>query len=332
MQAPKLINKQLTLEKIKQPIALEMKEFELCFRDALKTKVALLDRITYYLAHRKGKQMRPMFVLLSAKIFGDINASTYRAASMVELLHTATLVHDDVVDDSMKRRSFFSINALWKNKIAVLVGDYLFSRGLLISVEHKEYEVLELLSNTIKQMSEGELLQMSKARKLDITEDVYYEIIRKKTASFVGAACAVGAQTASQDAAAIEHMSKLGEAIGMAFQIKDDLLDYGKGGIGKPVGIDIKEKKLTLPIIHAMNNASRAEKRAIARLIKRGGKKKSAVRRVIDFAEEKGGIAYAQERMLEYRTEAVSMLRDLPQNDARDALEQLLIFVTERKK
>lgn len=266
MQAPKLINTQLTLDKIKQPIALEMKEFEQCFREALKTKVALLDRITYYLAHRKGKQMRPMFVLLSAKIFGEVNAATYRAASMVELLHTATLVHDDVVDDSLKRRGFFSVNALWKNKIAVLVGDYLFSRGLLISVEHREYEVLEILSRTIKQMSEGELLQMSKARKLDIDEEVYYEIIRKKTASFVGAACAVGASTIIQDQTQLSHITQLGECAGMAFQIKDDLLDYGKSAIGKPVGIDIREKKLTLPIIYALGKATRSEKRTISNL------------------------------------------------------------------
>jgi len=316
---------------IKHPISVEMKEFELRFRDALKSRVALLDRITYYIAHRKGKQMRPMFVFLAARMFGEINDSTYTAASMVELLHTATLVHDDVVDDSNRRRGFFSINALWKNKIAVLVGDYLFSRGFLISLENKEYQILEILSQTIKQMSEGELLQLSKARKLEPNEEVYFEIIRKKTASFFGAACSVGAASVLKEDERVAQVGKLGETIGMAFQIKDDLFDFEKGPIGKPRGIDIKEKKLTLPLIYALQQAPPREAKRILKIIKNQSHKRGRVQEVIDFTVAAGGLDYATKQMLRYRQEALDMLKKLPYNPARESFEQLLMYVTERK-
>ena len=322
----------LKLESIKDPIQREIKEFEVRLRKTLRSDVALLDRITYYIAHRKGKQVRPMMVLLSAKLFGEINDSSYTAATMVELLHTATLVHDDVVDESERRRGFFSINALWKNKVAVLVGDYFLSKGLMVALENDEFLLLKLLNRAVKAMSEGELLQIAKARRLDIKEDVYYEIIEKKTASFIAAACAVGAASVTHDEETIQKVHELGTKIGMAYQIKDDLFDYGKREIGKPVGIDIKEQKMTLPLIYALQQSSRAEKRRIIKLVKNKSNETKYVNEVIDFAISKGGLEYATQRMLEFRDEALDLLASFPENDARESLRGLVTFVTERQK
>src|SRR6188768_2181798 len=241
------------LREIKAPIAQELEAFEKHFRDAVRSRVALLDKIMHYIVHRKGKQMRPIFVLLSARMCGEITPKTYTAASLVELLHTATLVHDDVVDDSYQRRGFFSINALWKNKIAVLVGDYLLSKGLLLSIENDQFQLLHILSNTIREMSEGELLQLEKARRMDIKEDIYFEIIRGKTASLIASACACGASTTTNDDVIVQRIKLMGEKIGIAFQIKDDLFDYEEAEVGKPRGIDIKERKMTLPLIYALS-------------------------------------------------------------------------------
>lgn len=330
--APKLLNMTLTLEAIKKPIESELKEFEQIFRQTMRSNVALLDRIMYYIAHRKGKQMRPMFVLLSAKIFGPINQSTYTAASLVELIHTATLVHDDVVDDAEKRRGFFSINALWKNKIAVLVGDYLLSKGLVVALDNDEFQILKIINEAVKQMSEGELLQMAKSRKLDIEEAVYYEIIEKKTASFIAAACKSGASTVIDDAQILDTVGRIGLHIGMAFQIKDDLFDYGTGSIGKPTGIDVKEKKMTLPLIHALNTSTRSEKRHIINLVKNHSHESDKVREVVQFAKEKGGLEYTMNKMNFYKDEALQLLQTLPGNDSREALESLIHFVTDRNK
>ena len=322
----------LKLESIKDPIQREIKEFEVRLRKTLRSDVALLDRITYYIAHRKGKQVRPMMVLLSAKLFGEINDSSYTAATMVELLHTATLVHDDVVDESEQRRGFFSINALWKNKVAVLVGDYFLSKGLMVALENDEFLLLKLLNRAVKAMSEGELLQIAKARRLDIKEDVYYEIIEKKTASFIAAACAVGAASVTHEDKTIQKVHELGTKIGMAYQIKDDLFDYGKREIGKPVGIDIKEQKMTLPLIYALQQASRVEKRHIIKLVKNKSNEAKYVNEVIDFAISMGGLEYATQKMLEFRDEALDLLASFPANEARESLRGLITFVTERKK
>lgn len=309
-----------------------MRDFEVRLKETLHSEVALLDRITYYIAHRKGKQVRPMMVLLSAKLFGEINDSSYIAATMVELLHTATLVHDDVVDEAEKRRGFFSINALWKNKVAVLVGDYFLAKGLMIALENDEFLHLKILNRSVKAMSEGELLQIAKARRLDIKEEVYYKIIEKKTASFIAAACTVGAASITTDEGTLERMHQLGTKIGMAYQIKDDLFDYGTNLIGKPRGIDIKEKKMTLPLIYALQNSNRAEKRKIINMVKNGSHKTNVVRDVIQFANEKGGLEYAAEKMYGYRDEALDILSTFPSNAARDALEQLIHFVADRNK
>ena len=322
----------LTLESIKKPIDQELREFELRFRDAMRSNVALLDRIMYYIAHRKGKQMRPMFVFLSAKMFGDVNNSTYTAASLVELIHTATLVHDDVVDDAEKRRGFFSINALWKNKIAVLVGDYLLSKGMVVALDNEEFQLLKIINEAVKKMSEGELLQIAKSRKLDIKEEIYYEIIEKKTASFIAAACKSGASTVTADVAMLKLVHDFGLSIGMAFQIKDDLFDYGSASIGKPTGIDVKEKKMTLPLIHALNSASRSEKRHIINLVKNHSNETTKVKEVVDFAIDKGGLEYAVEKMNLYKEKALEILIKLPENDSRNALEALIHFATNRTK
>jgi len=300
----------------------------------MKSKTPLLDKISHYIIKRKGKQMRPMFVFLTAKICGQVNDSTYTAASLIELLHTATLVHDDVVDDANLRRGFFSINALWKNKIAVLVGDFLLSRGLLMSIDAGEFELLKIVSNAVREMSEGELMQMEKARKLNITEDIYFDIIRQKTASLIAACCQSGAHSVNADPDAVERMRLFGEKVGIAFQIKDDLFDYNSGGseIGKPTGIDIKEKKMTLPLIYALSNASSADRRWIIRTVKRDNTDKEKVQRVIDFVYESGGIAYAQKIMLQYRTEALEILYSFEQGEARTALEGLVNYTIERKK
>lgn len=321
-----------SLNTIKGPIEKELKIFEDRFRDSMRSKVPLLDKITYYIVQRKGKQVRPMFVFLSAKLFGAVNDATYIAASLVELLHTATLVHDDVVDDSYERRGFFSINALWKNKIAVLVGDFLFSQGFLLALNNNEYELLKILSVAVREMSEGELLQIEKARRLDISEDVYYEIIRQKTASLIATACSAGAFSTAPGPDEVEKMRLFGEKIGIAFQIRDDLFDFGTADVGKPLGIDIKEKKMTLPLIYALDNASKGDKRRIINNIKRHSEKADKVREVIEFVRESGGLEYAKEAMLRYRTEAFEILHSFPQNPARDSLEQLVLFVTDRER
>lgn len=322
-----------TLEEIKQPIREEIKAFEPRFRAAMKSRVALLDKIMHYIIKRKGKQMRPMFVFLSAKLFGETTDSSYRAASMIELLHTATLVHDDVVDDSSERRGFFSINAIWKNKIAVLVGDYLLSRGLLMAVDNEEFDLLKIMSNSVKEMSEGELLQLEKARKLDITEDIYYDIIRQKTATLIAACCAAGANSTNASNEQVEKMRTFGEYTGIAFQIKDDLFDYGgSDNLGKPTGIDIKEKKMTLPLIYALNNTSGSEKRSVIHKIKYHHKNKKKVKEVTDFVAEKGGISYAIDVMNDYKEKALSILNEMEQNEANRALRKLVVYTTERTK
>lgn len=322
----------MTVNEIKAPVKKEMEEFELKFKASMKSSVPLLDKITHYIVKRKGKQLRPMFVFLSAKVCGEMNDSTYRAASLIELLHTATLVHDDVVDDSNERRGFFSVNALWKNKIAVLVGDFLLSRGLLIAVDNKDFLLLGLVSNAVREMSEGELLQIEKARKLDIDEAVYFDIIRKKTASLIASCCACGAASVSNDEKTVEQMRAFGEAVGIAFQIKDDLFDYGDGSnIGKPTGIDIKEKKMTLPLIYALNNASFLEKRKIINIVKNNNNDPKKVAEVIDFVVKSGGIQYAETKMNEYKNKALSLLSTFPDTASKISLSGLVKYTTERK-
>ncbi len=322
-----------SIDQIKAPVAREMEEFEEKFLASMKSSVPLLDKITHYIVRRKGKQLRPLFVFLSAKACGQITESTHRAAALIELLHTATLVHDDVVDDSNLRRGFFSVNALWKNKIAVLVGDYLLSRGLLLSVDNNEHKLLGIVSNAVREMSEGELLQIEKARRLDIAEPVYFEIIRSKTASLIASCCASGAATANAGDEQESKMRLFGELTGIAFQIKDDLFDFGSDGdIGKPTGIDIKEKKMTLPLIYALNHASATDKRKIINLVKNKNEEPAKVQEVIQFVLKSGGIEYTRDRMLEYRDKAIALLRTFPETDARNSLEQLVIFTTERKK
>lgn len=319
---------------IKQPILREMELFEKKFYESMTSKVALLNRITYYIVNRKGKQMRPMFVFLVAKMVseGTVNERTYRGASVIELIHTATLVHDDVVDDSNRRRGFFSINALWKNKIAVLVGDYLLSKGLLLSIDNGDFDLLRIISVAVREMSEGELLQIEKARRLDITEDVYYEIIRQKTATLIAACCALGAKSVSEDEILVETMRKFGELIGMAFQIKDDLFDYTDDAIGKPTGIDIKEQKMTLPLIHALNNCTSKEKAWCINSIKNHNKDKRRVKEVIQFVKDKNGLSYAEEKMIEFQEEALTLLQNFPNSDYKASLELMVNYVIERKK
>lgn len=320
------------LKQIQSPIQAEMVQFELKFRDLMKSKVKLLDHIMNYIVKRKGKQMRPMFVFLSAGVSGGINESTYRGAALIELLHTATLVHDDVVDDANYRRGFFSVNALWKNKIAVLVGDFLLSKGLLLSVENDDFHLLKIVSNAVKEMSEGELLQIAKARKLDITEEVYYKIIRQKTASLMASCCAVGASSTDSDPEAIERMREFGEKVGMAFQIKDDLFDYGEEEIGKPVGIDIKEKKMTLPLIYALQKADWFEKRRIINLIRNKSENKKAVNEVIGFVKNSGGLEYAKEAMNRFYDEAMAILNGFPESEYKTSLSALVTYSIQRKK
>lgn len=312
-------------------IASELKQFEIHFRNAVKSNVSLLDKIMQYIVKRKGKQLRPMFVLLSAKLGGEINDTTYRAASLVELLHTATLVHDDVVDDSLVRRGYFSINALWKNKIAVLVGDYLLSKGLLLSLDNNDYRVLQILSQAVKCMSEGELLQIEKARHLNLKESIYFEIIKNKTASLVASSCAAGASTTFKSEEAIEKMRLFGEKAGIAFQIKDDLFDYGNADVGKPTGNDIKEKKLTLPLIYTLNKVNPGLKRSIIYIIKNNSDDKEKVKYVIDEVQNAGGITYATEKMFAYRDEALALLHQFPQSEVRSGLEELVTYTTDRK-
>ena len=319
------------MELAKKVIGKELERFEMHFKEAVKSRVSLLDRIMQYIVKRKGKQMRPMFVLLSAKLNGEINDASYRAASLVELLHTATLVHDDVVDDALERRGFFSINALWKNKIAVLVGDYLLSKGLLLSLENKDFEILTILSDAVKKMSEGELLQMEKTRNLNFDESVYYEIIYGKTASLLASSCAAGASSVTKDPEQIQKMKDFGEYVGMAFQIKDDLFDYGDEIIGKPTGNDIKEKKLTLPLIHILQKCSPALKKEIVYIVKNNNNDKRKVKFVIDHVKQLGGIEYAHNKMIEYRDKALIVLNSFPPSMTRDALEELVRYTTDRK-
>jgi len=311
-----------------------MELFEKKFSGAMSSKVSLLNRITHYVVNRKGKQMRPMFVFLIAKMNnnGEVNERTYRGASVIELIHTATLVHDDVVDDSNRRRGFFSINALWKNKIAVLVGDYLLSKGLLLSIDNDDFDLLKIISVAVREMSEGELLQIEKARSLDITEDVYFEIIRQKTATLIAACCAMGAQSVNAPATEVEKSREFGELIGMAFQIKDDLFDYGDDKIGKPTGIDIKEKKMTLPLIHAINKATSEEKRWLINSVKNHNKDRKRVKEVIAFVKEKGGLEYAIERMKDYQRRALELLASYPESEYRSSLELMVNYVIDRKK
>ena len=309
----------------------ELVIFERKFKEAMKSQVPLLDRIMRFIVNRKGKQLRPMFVLLSAKLCGPINDPAYRAASLVEILHTATLVHDDVVDESLERRKFFSTYALWKTKISVLVGDYLFSKGLLLSLDHDDFRILQLLSDAVRKISEGELLQLEKSRSLNLSEDVYFEIIRNKTASLLASSCAAGAFAASKDEVLTEKMRLFGEKVGIAFQIKDDLFDYGSEEIGKPTGNDIKEKKLTLPLIYTLNNIDKATRRELIYIIKNRNKDHEKVQYVIKKVTEAGGIEYATQKMNAYRDEALAILHTFEDNDSRKGLEELVRYTTDRK-
>lgn len=319
------------MKEVQRLIATELDIFEDKFSSSVQSRSPLLDRIMRFIIKRKGKQMRPMFVFLAAKIVGEVTEQTYRTASLIELLHTATLVHDDVVDDANIRRGFFSINALWKNKVAVLVGDYLLSKGLLLALDNEDFRILKIVSTAVKEMSEGELLQIEKARKLDIKEDIYFEIIKNKTASLLAAACSAGAWSASQDEAAAQKFREFGEKIGISFQIKDDLFDYGHDNIGKPTGIDIKEKKMTLPLIYTLQHADRETRRKIIYIVKNHNKNRKKVEEVIDFVHKSGGIQYAKEKMQQYQKEAMEILYQFPQSPERKAMETLVQYVTERK-
>ncbi len=320
---------------IKEPIREEMELFEQKFRNSMSSKVALLNRITYYIVNRKGKQMRPMFVFLVAKMLSDdskVSERTYRGASVIELIHTATLVHDDVVDDSNKRRGFFSINALWKNKIAVLVGDYLLSKGLLLSIDNGDFDLLRIISVAVREMSEGELLQIEKARRLDIVEEVYYEIIRQKTATLIAACCAMGACSVQpEQPELIEKMRLFGEYIGMAFQIKDDLFDYTEDAIGKPTGIDIKEQKMTLPLIYVLNTCTEKEKQWLINSVKKYNKDKKRVKEVIAFVKTHNGLEYATAKMKEFQQKALNILNDFPASPYKEALTLMVNYVIDRK-
>ena len=322
------------VEQIKQPIEFEMDLFEQKFLLSMSSKVALLNRITHYIVNRKGKQMRPMFVFLVAKMInnGEVSERTYRGASVIELIHTASLVHDDIVDDSNRRRGFFSINALWKNKIAVLIGDYLFAKGLLLSIDNNDFDLLKIISVAVREISEGELLQIEKARQLDVTEEIYYEIIRQKTATLIAACCSLGAASVKPDSKDVETMRKFGELIGMAFQIKDDLFDYSEEQIGKPTGIDIKEQKMTLPLIYVLNNCSRNEKSWLINSIKNHNKDKKRVKEVIAFVKQQGGLDYAVQKMKQFQQEALLLLENYPESEFKSALILMVNYVIERKK
>ena len=309
----------------------ELRVFEEKFKGAVRSNVSMLDRIMRYVVKRKGKQLRPMFVFLSANLCGEVNESTYRAASLVELLHTATLVHDDVVDDSMERRGFFSVYALWKNKASVLVGDYLLAKGLLLSLDNNDFQILKYLSDAVRQMSEGELLQMEKSRSLNLDESTYFEIITNKTASLLAAACAAGAWSTSQNEGMALDMKNFGEKVGIAFQIKDDLFDYTSQDVGKPTGNDIKEKKLTLPLIHTLNNVDKETRRKIIYIIKNENTRKNKVNYIIEVVEKNGGIEYAKSKMELYKKEALQLLSTFPDSDIRKGFEDLVNFVTDRK-
>ena len=320
-------------EQIKIPIKTEMDLFEDKFQQSLSSKVALLNRITYYIVNRKGKQMRPMFVFLSAKLVsnGQVNERTYRGASVLELIHTATLVHDDVVDDSNKRRGFFSINAMWKNKIAVLVGDFLLSKGLLLCIDNDDFDLLKIISVAVREMSEGELLQIEKARRLDITEDIYYEIIRQKTATLIAACCSLGASSVKPNSEDVQTMRQFGEYIGMAFQIKDDLFDYSEEAIGKPTGIDIKEQKMTLPLIHVLNQTNSENKKWLINSIKNHNKDKKRVKAVVQFVKDNNGLQYAENKMNWYKDQALNILNTYEDSSYKEALILMVNYVIDRK-
>jgi len=320
------------INQIKKPIAADIAVFEEKFKASMHSDAPLLDRITHYIVKRKGKQIRPMFVFFAAKLCGGIIESTHRGAALVELLHTATLVHDDVVDNAYERRGFFSINALWKNKIAVLVGDYLLAKGLLLSVNNNEFRLLQIVSEAVKQMSEGELLQIEKVRRMDISEELYFDVIRQKTASLIASCCACGAASAGADEETVEKMRLFGEKVGIAFQIKDDTFDFGTDDVGKPLGIDIKEKKVTLPLIYALNRADKAEKKKIINLVKNHNDEQPKIQQIIDFVNRQQGVHYANEKMAQYQQEAFDILHSFEESDARTGLEQLVRYTTERKK
>lgn len=320
------------INQIKQPIAADINAFEEKFKASMHSDAPLLDRITHYIVKRKGKQIRPMFVFFAAKLCGGILESTHRGAALVELLHTATLVHDDVVDNAYERRGFFSINALWKNKIAVLVGDYLLAKGLLLSVNNNEFRLLQIVSEAVKQMSEGELLQIEKVRKMDISESLYFDVIRQKTASLIASCCACGAASAGADEETVEKMRLFGEKVGIAFQIKDDTFDFGTDNVGKPLGIDIKEKKVTLPLIYALNRSDKSERKRIINLVKNHQDDPLKIAAIIDFVNSKEGVHYANQKMLEYQQEAFDILYTFEAGEARTGLEQLVRYTTERKK
>lgn len=325
------VKSKITLDDIKRPVAKELELFEDKFRLAMKSRVPLLDRITHYIIRRKGKQLRPILVFLSSEYFGKITEQTYRGAALIELMHTATLVHDDVVDDAYYRRGFFSINALWKNKIAVLIGDYLLSKVLLLAVEHDDFEMLRLVSTAVKEMSEGELLQIEKARRLDIDEEIYYEIIRQKTASLIAACCAIGAYAGGADGRQIGLFTRFGENLGMAFQIKDDLFDLDpESNTGKPSGIDIKERKMTLPLIYALNNAGWLEKRQITYLVKNKNNEPKAVQKVIDFIVNSGGVEYSKKKMNDFHNKALETLHSTEGVSSDASLRKLALYVLQR--
>lgn len=320
------------MKEIKVYLKREFDEFQEVFNEAVQSQVSLLDKIMKYVVRSKGKQLRPMFVMLSAKICGEINQTTYRAASLIELLHTATLVHDDVVDDADERRGLFSLNALWKNKIAVLVGDYLLSKGLLLSLGNQDFHILEILAKAVKEMSEGELLQIEKARKLDITESVYFDIIRFKTASLISSACAAGAYSANRDQDISNKMALFGEKAGIAFQIKDDLFDYGTDDVGKPTGNDIREKKMTLPLIYTLNTCDAAVKRKIISIFKKKKNTAEDVQMVIQEVKNHGGITYAEQTMNAYVQEALQILNTFTPGEAVKHMESLINYTVLRKK
>jgi octaprenyl-diphosphate synthase len=320
------------IDQIKKPIAADIDVFEEKFKASMHSDAPLLDRITHYIVKRKGKQIRPMFVFFAAKLCGGIIESTHRGAALVELLHTATLVHDDVVDNAYERRGFFSINALWKNKIAVLVGDYLLAKGLLLSVNNNEFRLLQIVSEAVKQMSEGELLQIEKVRRMDISEELYFDVIRQKTASLIASCCACGAASAGADEETVEKMRLFGEKVGIAFQIKDDSFDFGTDDVGKPLGIDIKEKKVTLPLIYALNRAGKTEKKRIINLVKNHNDEPLKIQQIIDFVNQNDGVHYAEQKMAQYQQEAFELLYTFEESEARTGLEQLVRYTTERKK
>ncbi len=322
-----------TINKIKAPIEKDLQEFEPYFKKSLQSDIPLLTTILNFLYRTKGKQLRPMFVFLSAKLFGETNESSLLAACSVELLHTATLVHDDVVDESYERRGSFSVNALWKNKLAVLVGDYILAKGLLMQLENKKYNFLHLISRAVQDMSEGEILQMKKSRKLDIDDDTYFEIIRKKTASLIATSMAIGTASTTDDEETVEKMYRIGQDVGIAFQIKDDIFDYqSKGLIGKPIGNDIKEKKITLPLLHILNTAEKSERKRILHLIKRKNKDTKVVKELIQLVIDRGGLEYAETRMNEFKNKAIDALQEFPDCEARESMIELMEYITTRKK